>query len=173
MTQNQFDQASRYLAKLDPLGFLCWLLRLLNVEIRFHGWLDTRTIPFPGDPDRTCDTVACVSETTLADLLWALVLEFQLEPDPDMFGRLLCYLGSVWLERRPPGPPGTRYLVGAVVVNLTGQRRTASRDMRLGIGLRTCFLVPEINLAEESASATLGGIKLRQLPACLFPLVPL
>jgi hypothetical protein len=58
MATNRFDQACRYLAKLDPVGLLCWLLRKSPPELRFRAWLDTRTLAFPGDPERTCDTVA-------------------------------------------------------------------------------------------------------------------
>ena len=53
-----------------------------------------------------------------------------LEPDAKMFGRLLVYLGQLWLEERPNGEAGRRYQVGTVAVNLTGRGRTA-RDMRL------------------------------------------
>ncbi len=52
-TTNHYDQASRYLAKLDPLG---WLLPRLTDDWEFHDRLDTRTIPFPGEPDRVCDS---------------------------------------------------------------------------------------------------------------------
>ena len=55
---NVFDQAARFSVQSDPLGFLRWLIPGLDQALRFHGWLDTRTLPFPGDPDRTCDTVA-------------------------------------------------------------------------------------------------------------------
>ena len=47
MTLNRFDQASRYAAKLDPSGLLRWLL---GAGVTFLRWLDTRTLPFPGDP---------------------------------------------------------------------------------------------------------------------------
>ena len=53
-----YDQAARYCARLDPIGFLRWLLPRLDPALLFHCWLDTRTVPFPGAPDRTCDTVA-------------------------------------------------------------------------------------------------------------------
>jgi hypothetical protein len=49
MSPNRFDQASRYAAKLDAVGFLGWLLREDAAELRFRLWLDTRTLPFPGD----------------------------------------------------------------------------------------------------------------------------
>ncbi len=45
-----YDQAARFAAKIDPDGFLHWLLSGLAPGWRFAGWLDTQTIPFPGDP---------------------------------------------------------------------------------------------------------------------------
>ena len=42
MAMNPFDQASRYAAKLDPAGFLAWLLGAAVVFVR---WLDTRRLP--------------------------------------------------------------------------------------------------------------------------------
>lgn len=53
-----FDQAAPYAAKLDPAVFLRWLLDTLDAQLTFHGWLDTHTIPFLGEADRICDTVA-------------------------------------------------------------------------------------------------------------------
>ncbi len=46
-------------------------------SFRVHGWLDTRTVPVPGEPDRTCDTVADLAAATEAILRWALVTEIQ------------------------------------------------------------------------------------------------
>jgi hypothetical protein len=37
-----------------------------------------------------------------------------------MFGRLLGYLGPLWLEEKPSRERGDRFEIGAVVVNLTG-----------------------------------------------------
>ena len=151
MATNPFDQASRYAAKLDPVGFLCWLLSEVAALLRFRGWLDTRTLPFPGDPERTCDTVAWLGDAD-PDVSWAVPVEFSLEPLATMFGRLLVYLGQLWLELRPSDRRGDRYQVGAVVVNLTG-RGQSSRDLRLRqTGIRTCLGVRELNLADEDAA---------------------
>ena len=70
MATNPFDQASRYAAKLDAAGHLAWLLRLAPAALPFRGWLDTRTLPFPGDPERTCDTVAWLGAAP--DVDWAV-----------------------------------------------------------------------------------------------------
>jgi len=74
---NRFDQAARYLAKLDPTGFLAWVL---GVEVLFHRWLDTRSLPFPAEPDRTSDTVACVTLPDQPRRHWAVPVEFCSRP---------------------------------------------------------------------------------------------
>ncbi len=169
MSRNRFDQASRYGAKLDPPGLLRWLWT--DDRVVFLRWLDAHTLPFPGDPERICDTVACVGEGDDADP-WAIPIEFSLEPDGAMFGRLLVYLGQLWLELRPHGR-GARYHVGAVVVNLTGQGR-ASRDLRLGgTGVHTCLEVIEINPSTHRADTTLEAIASGTLPRCVLPWIPL
>jgi hypothetical protein len=175
MVVNRFDQASRYVAKLDPVGFLRWLLG--NATLLFRRWLDTRSLPFPGEPDRTCDTVACVVEAGVPGILWALLVEFQVRPDGTMFGRILEYLGRLWREVRPrrgSGQRRRRYEVGAAVLNLTGTRRTASRRMRFGrTRVLTRLGVAERHLAREDAAATLTGIAAGTHPRCLFPFIPL
>ena len=34
MARNRYDQASRYAAKMDPPGFLCWQLRVPTLPLR-------------------------------------------------------------------------------------------------------------------------------------------
>jgi hypothetical protein len=55
---NHFDQASRFAVKLDAILFLRWLLDDVSGRYRFFRWLDARRLPFPGDPEGFCDTVA-------------------------------------------------------------------------------------------------------------------
>lgn len=172
MPVNRYDQGSRYLAKLEPVGLLCWLLRETPAELRFRTWLDARTLPFPGDPERICDTVAWLGDADPA-VEWALPLEFCLDPDGELFGRLLIYLGQLWLETRPTDAGRERFAVGAVVVNLRG-RGSTSRDMVLRrTGVRTFLGIAERNLADEDAAATLAGIAGGTAPRCLLAWIPL
>ncbi len=172
MPVNRFDQTSRYAGKLDAAGFLTWLLREEPIALRFRGWLDTRTVPFPGDPERVCDTVAWLGDADPA-LEWAVPVEFCLTPDVTFFGRLLVYLGFLWLEKRPTDQGGERFQVGAVVVNLTGRGHT-SRDMTLRqTGIRTHLAVREVNLAEGDAAETLAGVASGALARCVLPWIPL
>ena len=64
---SDYDQAARHAVKLDPPGFLAWLLGVAPEAVRFLGWLDTRTIPMPGEPDRTCDVRVAGDSTAGAE----------------------------------------------------------------------------------------------------------
>ncbi len=173
MSTNPFDQACRYLAKLDPVAFLAWLLRIAATQFAFRRWLDTRLLRFPGEPDRTCDTVAFLEDRLCGHVPWALVIEFQIEPDALMFGRLLGYFGPLWLELKPNDERGDRFQLGAVVVNLTG-RGQASRAMDWPeVGLHTGVTVVERNLSEQRADTTLAAIAGGTAPAVALPLIPL
>ncbi len=172
MPTNVYDQASRFAAKLDPAGFLCWLLKLQPGDIVFRRWLDTHLIPFPGEPDRTCDTVAFLEAVRHGHIPWALVSEFQIAPDPLMFGRLLAYLGQIWLELKPSDERGDRFWLGAVVVNLTGRGNTSRTMAWDEAGLRTGLTVREVNLCDVDAGQTLDEIA-AGLTTAVLPFIPL
>jgi hypothetical protein len=165
-------QASRYTAKLDAVGFLCWLLREDAAELRFRTWLDTRTLPFPGELERTCDTVAWLADADPA-IEWAVPVEFSLEPIGEMFGRLLVYLGQLWLEIRPTTAGKERFSVGAVVVNLTGRGHTSATMTLRRTGIRTSVEIVERNLCDEDAASLLDAIADGGASRCLLPWIPL
>lgn len=172
MPPNRFDQACRYAAKLDAAGFLCWLLREDAADLRFRTWLDTRTLPFPGDPERTCDTVAWLADADPA-VEWAVPVEFALEPAGEFFGRLLVYLGQLWLEIRPTQAGKERFSVGAAVVNLTGRGRTSATMTLRHTGIRTGLEVVERNLCDEDAAALLDAVAGGEASRCLLSWIPL
>lgn len=173
MPENHYDQASRFAARLDAGAFLAWLLNLGEGAFEFRGWLDTRGVPYPGDPDRVSDTVAQVTNTACGGVPWIVAVEFQTKPDPEMFGRLLGYLSGLWLARKPDPERGSRFQLGAAVVNLTGSG-SASRDMSWpAAGLRTQLLVAERNLATESAADLLAGVESGRWSRALLPWIPL
>src|SRR5256885_779558 len=117
---DRFDQAARYAAKLDPPGFCRRLLPDSAADWKFVRWLDTRTLPFPGEPDRTCDTVAEFAREDERDRPTAVVLEFMTEPRAEALERLGEYLFRARRELRPVPGSGGRYEAVAVLVNLTG-----------------------------------------------------
>jgi hypothetical protein len=92
---NPYDQACRFLLRQFDRPLLSWLLGLPLVELAFVDWLDTRALPWPGQSDRTCYTVAFLRDRVTGGLPWAVPVEFQIDPAPLMFGRGLEYLGSL------------------------------------------------------------------------------
>jgi hypothetical protein len=168
-----YDQSSRYLLRLDELPMLHWLLGLTGEEIEFVDWAETKNLPWPGQSERTCDTVAWLRDRTCGGLPWLVVIEFQSEPDAEMFGRLLEYLGAAWRRLKPTKLPGDRFSVGAVVVNLTGTG-DASRRMRLPRGrVRTDLIVQEWNMGALSADNLIKQVKSGKAPRMALPFAPL
>jgi hypothetical protein len=166
---SDFDKACRYAARMDAPGFLAWLLGP-NSGLTFRRWLDTRTTPGAEHADRTGDLVADMAVNGVGPF-WAVPVEFQTTPDPEMFGRGLEMLGRVWRENFVYGTPKDRYLVGLAVVNLTG-RGDASRDMRAG-RLATNLQAAELNLADEDAAVSVAAVKRGELARVVLCWVPL
>ena len=166
---NDFDRAARFAAKMEPDGFLQWLFLAVPVKLEFQVWMDTRTLPFPGEADRTCDTVAELQVSSDPRRRWAIVIEFQSEPETAMLGRLLDYQGRLYNERKG------NHLVAAALVNLTGPALPDTLDMRLpgaeGFGLWSRVVLK--TMREEDAAATLAGIAEKKLARCVLPWIPL
>jgi hypothetical protein len=173
MPANPFDQASRYFAKLDSEDFLGWLLGLTLSQFAFRGWLDTRRLPFPGELDRINDTVAHIEDLQNNHEPWALILEFQIEPDALLFGRALIYGGQLWIELKPVQERGDRFNIGILIVNLTGRGRTGRTMQLKGTRIFTAMQPQEINLCELDAQSTLNDIVAGTTPRVVLPLIPL
>jgi len=129
--------------------------------------------PFPGEPDKVCDTVAFVEDMLRGQFPWAIVIEFQIEPDALMFGRLMIYMGQLWLEIKPSEERGDRFSIGAVVVNLTGKGKTARKMEWPETGLVTHLGIEDRNLCEMSAKATLDAIAAGEVTLAVLPFIPL
>jgi hypothetical protein len=171
MPPDPFDRAARYLVRLYR-ELVPWLLTLTAEEAPFVQWLDTRRIPWPGSPERICDTVAHLRDPETL-FPWAVTIEFSLVPDSDMPGRLLVYMGQVFLDLRPSEHPGDRFLVGGVVVNLTGKGNSGCDMHWPGAGLRTLLQVQERNLAGLSAERLLDQVEAGTAPRMALALLPL
>ncbi|VTU00618.1 unnamed protein product [Gemmataceae bacterium] len=107
-----FDQAARFAAQADPAAVLGQLAAA--ADLTFREWLDTRTIPLPGGPDRTADLVAALDAPTGGPAL--LVLEFQSQHDPNKLHVTLEEVGILRgqcpepvLDMTLPGGFGTRH----------------------------------------------------------------
>jgi hypothetical protein len=173
MQDNPYDKACRYLAKLDPVAVLAFLLGLDDADFEFIRWLDTRRIAFPGQPDKTCDTVAHVDDLAANRFPWAVVIEFMLDPEALMFGRLLSYLGQVWLEEKPSTERGDRFALGGVIVNLRGKGEASRNYSWPKATLNTSLLLKECNLSTCSAAETMEQIAQRKQGRVILPWIPL
>jgi hypothetical protein len=174
-TTNVWDQAARYAAKLDAPGYFRWLLHEAVEKLTFTRWLETQTIPFPGEPDRRCDTVAELHPEDGLGPPWAVIVEFQTEPDPDMADRLLEYTGRLRREIRH-GPHGRdRYHVAGLLVNLTGVGPERDLDMVLPGPAKwgTWSRVGGHDLVSLDAATTLTRIAADEVTAALLPWIPL
>ncbi len=171
----QFDQAARYTAKLDPPAFLRWLPPGFDPALTFRGWLDTRTLPFPSEPDRTCDTVAELLDAAYLGRLWALIMEFQSEPDPEILERLLEYMIRLRREVRHGPDRRGRDETAAVLLNLTGPAQTDVLDMTLpgAAEVRMRFRPRVRTLRDDDAAGTLREIEAGSVGRCVLPWIPL
>ena len=116
--------------------------------------------------------IGCVERTDQGGVPWAVPVEFQAEPDPDMPGRLLVYEGLLWFTAKPHDLPGYCFQFVAVVVNLTGAARASGR-WRGGVTRLSMIGPEEWNLADVSADLTLNAIAAGTAPRVLFSLIPL
>jgi hypothetical protein len=79
----------------------------------------------------------------------------------------------LWLNRRPDEERGSRFHVGAAVVNLTGSGEASRNMFWPGTKLTTHLGVVERNLEREPAADLVAGIEAGRWSRCLLPWVPL
>ncbi len=170
-----YDQAGRYVIKRRPGAFFRWRAPPMWATGRWLRWLDTRTLPFPGEPDRVCDTVAEFEHRAEPHRRCLVDVEVQAEPDADMLERLGEY--ALRLRRElyyGPGAAG-KYAVLCLVVNLTGAEQPRRLEMTLpewgeaGQWLQ----VAQATLREESAGEALARIAAGELERWVLPWLPL
>jgi hypothetical protein len=171
---NPYDKAARYAAKVDPSGFLHWLLHE-PAGLTFAEWLDTRTIPFPGEQDRTCDTVARLDRVAKRATPVACVVEMQSGRRGNSLERLADYALRVRREARHGRNRRGRFEAIAVLVNLTG--RPQASTFRMGVPevpqSHLEFRVLVWTMAAENAAATLQRIEAGQVTRAVLPWIPL
>jgi hypothetical protein len=174
---NDFDKACRRMVKEAPLSFLVWLFVDFETVAKWLDWVDTRRLAFPGNPDQTGDIVFKLEALKVVGPPWAVALEFQIEPDPNMHGWLLQFLGTIFNERRPDEEKSSRYQLGAVVINLTGTTASLPASASFswpGQPEMLCALKAlERYLAMESAEEALAAITSGRYDRPLLPWIPL
>jgi hypothetical protein len=168
---NPFDRASRGLVRRGGPALLAWLLDVPLLSLRFVRWLDTH-LSIPGQPERVCDLVAHVLRDDHGSLPWANPIEFQVEPDGLMFGRLMVYEGMIWLQEKPTELPGDRFCLQSVVVNLTGVGKSG-RTMQWKPGIGTSLEPVEWDLEKLDARVILEQIARGEAPRSLLAWVSL
>jgi hypothetical protein len=178
MPENVYDQASRYaLKELYPPGVWPWLLtEKIRSNWEWRGWLDTRTVPFPGEPERICDTVALFERTTSPAPPVALVAESQSRPEGEVLERVLEYLLRLRREKPFQRHPLVRYQTVGMVLNLTGPAQLDTleitpEDFEEDFALR--FKIEMRSLREEDGPALLQAIASGQHHRCLLVWIPL
>jgi hypothetical protein len=172
---NVYDKGARYgVKRLNPPGQLAWVVNGLDPDLGFTSWLETQTAPFPGEPDRRCDTLACLESRSGSQLPWACLLEPQGQDDPDFLLRVLQYLLALARELRH-GPHGQdRFRMMAGIINLTERRMAEALDWRppgaSGKGVFADLWVKDVYF--ESAEATLADIQDERLDRSVLIWVP-
>jgi hypothetical protein len=151
-----YDQAARFAAQAEPEAAVRRVLAPAGVALPFREWLDTRTLPLPGGPDRVADLVAALDDP--AGGPWLLVFEFQAQHDPDKLDVTLEEAGILRGHVRHGDDRRGKYRVLTGLVYLQGRCPEDVLDMTVpgGFGTRHAPLV--WNLAEDSGPATLEAV---------------
>lgn len=158
-----FDQAARFAARADPETILRRLLTGRGVSLRLRDWLDTRTLPLPGGPDRTADLVAALDDPVAPEKSWLMVLELQAQVDPDKLDVTLEEVAVLRSRARLGEDRKGKYKVVAGLVYLQGRCPEDMLDMTLpdSAGTRHAPLV--WNVVEDHAVQTLEAVAAGQL----------
>lgn len=161
---NDFDQAARYIVKADATGHVRWLFPKLQTHLAFARWLDSQSAPRPGEPDRRCDTIAELVDTTGASGPRALVMELFTDADANACSRTLQYLGRFATEIRH-GPHGRDvYNFSAGMIFLTNRPGVVEIVSNLPADEATLVFRPRLRvLSEEVAIATLDAFEENRL----------
>jgi hypothetical protein len=153
-----FDQAARFAAQADPEAVLRRVLAPTGVALRFRDWLDTRTLPLPGGPDRIADLVAALDDPAAPDRPALLVLEFQAQHDPDKLDVTLEEAAILRGHARHGDDRKGKYRVLTALVYLRGSCPEGVLDMTLpgGFGTRHAPLLWDV--AGDDARVLLDAV---------------
>ena len=168
-----YDQAARFAAKADAGVVPARLLAGSGISLTFREWLETRTVPLPGGPDRTADLVAALDDPASPDGSWLLVLEFQAQVDPDKLDVALEEVAILRSRVRFGDDRQGKYKVAAGLVYLRDRCPDETLDMRFPDGSGTRHAPRIWNVAEDNAATTLEAIAAGSLSWGMLFWVPL
>src|SRR5205823_3569428 len=116
---NDFDKAARISARFfDGEGFFRWQLGNPFFQAwQWLGWLDTQSIPFPGEPDRRLDVVAAFRRRAADAPPLAVVVKFLSQPRRAVLERLTEYTLRLRRELPYETDPWVPYDVVGVLIN--------------------------------------------------------
>jgi hypothetical protein len=142
---------------------------------KFARWQDTRTLPFPGEPDRVCDTVAEFEHRADPRRRCLVDVEVQAKPDADMLERLGEYVFRLRRELRFGSRAAEKYAVLCLVLNLTGAEQLSRLEMTVPewSDASHWLQVAQATLSVEDAGQTLAGIAEGELERWVLPWMPL
>ena len=144
-----------------------------GLSLTFREWIDTRTLPLPGGPDRTADLVAAMEDSTVPEKPWLIVMEFQAQVDARKIDVTLEEV-AVLRNRVRHGPDRTDpYNVVAMIVYLRGHCPVTILDMTLPDGLGTRHAPLVWNVEEEAAVPMIEGVANGQISSGMLFWVPL
>ena len=168
-----YDQAARWAARADAASVPLRLLRDQGRAFAFREWLDTRTLPLPGGPDRTADLVAAIDDPAAPALPWLLVQEFQSEHDPGKLDTTLLEVATLRATARHGADRQGRYRAVAALVHLAEPCPEALLDMTLPSGAGTRHQALVWNVRQDDAASTLGKVATGELSWGMLFWVPL
>jgi hypothetical protein len=132
-------------------------------------------VPARAETELTCDALAGFAFADRPHEPWIMVAEFATEPRDGDLERLVEYMFRFRRERRPPADPRLKYLVGGVLLNLTGPAQADAVSMPMpgmeefGVGGR----LRRLAVRDEDAAATLAQIASGALDRSILPWVAL
>jgi hypothetical protein len=153
-----FDQAARFATRSDPEPVVRRLLIRTRMTLPFREWLDTRTIPLPGGPERTADLVAALDDRSSVERLALMVFEFQAQVDPDKLDVTLEEAGILRARARHGEDRKGKYRVLTALVYLRDRCPADVIDMTLPGGLGTWHSALVWNVGEDRAAIALEGV---------------
>lgn len=149
---------------------------LIMTHYHWQKWLNTRNTPFPGEPERICDTVAAWVHREGTEPPLATVIEFLVDPSPQFLQHLAAYTSDVRQDHPyQSSHPVVQYETIGVVVVLTGAEQPSTWTCKPAHaeGAGHTFGAIVRTLATRSASETLARIERGELGRCVLPWIVL